>query len=100
MGFLYTLDATVSGYQVTSMWDNLSSVMNGFYMTPTNQPDPHNLRWVNIICDMLIPQRGILGGWTMLMPCPQPSVASRCAAARRTTRARWRCWACLRAACR
>ena len=69
MGFLYTLDATVSGYQVTSMWDNVSSVMNGFYMTPTNQPDPHNLRWVNIICDMLIPQRGILGGWTMLMPC-------------------------------
>ncbi|MBO5501094.1 MAG: hypothetical protein J6A48_03645, partial [Clostridia bacterium] len=39
------------------------------YQTPTNQPDPNNLRWVNIICDMLIPQRGILGGWTMLMPC-------------------------------
>lgn len=68
MGFLYTLDATVEGYSVTSMWDNLRNVMNGYYQTPTNQPDPHNLRWVNIICDMLIPQRGILGGWTMLMP--------------------------------
>jgi len=68
MGFLYTFDATVEGYSVTSMWDNLRNVMNGYYQTPTNQPDPHNLRWVNIICDMLIPQRGILGGWTMLMP--------------------------------
>ncbi|MCI6376559.1 MAG: hypothetical protein MR842_02195 [Clostridiales bacterium] len=68
MGFLYTLDATVEGYSVTSMWDNLRNVMNGYYQTPTNQPDPHNLRWVNIICDMLIPQRGILGGWAMLMP--------------------------------
>lgn len=69
MGFLYTLDATVDGYEVTSLWDNLRNVMQGYYQTPTNQPDPHNLRWVNIICDMLVPQRGILGGWTMLMPC-------------------------------
>ena len=68
MGFLYTLDATVDGYQVTTMWDNLRNVMQGYYQAPTNQPDPHNLRWVNILCDMLVPQRGILGGWTMLMP--------------------------------
>jgi len=69
LGFFYTLDATVEGYQVTTMWDNLRTVMQGYYQTPTNQPDPHNIRWVNIICDMLVPQRGILGGWTMLMPC-------------------------------
>ena len=69
LGFFYTLDATVDGYGVTTLWDNLHTVMNGYYQTPTNQPDPHNLRWVNIICDMLVPQRGILGGWTMLMPC-------------------------------
>ncbi len=68
LGFLYTIDATVDGYSVTTMWDNLRTVMQGYYQTPTNQPDPHNLRWVNIICDMLVPQRGILGGWTMLMP--------------------------------
>ena len=68
LGFFYTLDATVEGYQVTTMWDNLRTVMQGYYQTPTNQPDPHNIRWVNIICDMLVPQRGILGGWTMLMP--------------------------------
>ena len=69
LGFLYTIDATVDGYTVTHFSDNLRTVMQGYYQTPTNQPDPHNLRWVNIICDMLVPQRGILGGWTMLMPC-------------------------------
>lgn len=70
MGFLYTLDATVqNGVVTSSLWDNLRNVMEGYYQTPTNQPDPHNLRWVNIICDMLVPQRGILGGWTILMPC-------------------------------
>ena len=69
LGFFYTIDATVEGYSVTGLWDNLRTVMQGYYQTPTNQPDPHNLRWVNIICDMLVPQRGILGGWTMLMPC-------------------------------
>ncbi len=68
LGFFYTIDATVDGYGVTTLWDNLRTVMQGYYQTPTNQPDPHNLRWVNIICDMLVPQRGILGGWTMLMP--------------------------------
>ncbi len=69
LGFFYTLDATVDGGTVTSMWDNLRNVMEGYYQTPTNQPDPHNLRWVNIICDMLVPQRGILAGWTLLLPC-------------------------------
>lgn len=45
LGFFYTLDATVNGYEVTTMWDNLANVMQGYYQTPTNQPDPHNLRW-------------------------------------------------------
>ena len=69
LGFFYTIDASVQGYSATRLWDNLRTVMEGYYQTPTNQPDPQNLRWVNIICDMLVPQRGILGGWTMLMPC-------------------------------
>ena len=69
LGFFYTLSGTVEDGTVTTLWDNLRTVMDGFYKTPTNQPTPNNLRWVNIICDMLIPQRGILGGWTMLMPC-------------------------------
>ena len=69
LGFFYTLSATTDGLRHTTLWDNLKNVMQGYYQTPTNQPDPNNLRWVNIVCDMLIPQRGILGGWTMLMPC-------------------------------
>lgn len=69
LGFFYTLSGRVENGYVSTVWDNLYNVMNGYYQTPTNQPDPNNLRWVNIICDMLIPQRGILGGWTMLMPC-------------------------------
>ena len=52
---------------VTTAWDHLRTVLTGYYQTPTNQPDPNNLRWVNILCDMLVPQRGILGGWTMLL---------------------------------
>ncbi|MDD3214551.1 MAG: hypothetical protein PHY64_12825 [Eubacteriales bacterium] len=69
LGFFYTLSGTAEGGAVSAtVWDNLYNVMTGYYQTPTNQPNPNNLRWVNIICDMLVPQRGILGGWTMLMP--------------------------------
>ena len=68
LGFFYTLSGTVENGVVTTVWDNLRTVMEGYYQTPTNQPDPNNLRWVNILCDMLVPQRGILGGWSMLMP--------------------------------
>ncbi|MBP3541553.1 MAG: hypothetical protein J6K72_07060 [Clostridia bacterium] len=68
LGFFHTLSADTGSGTVT-VWDNLRNAMTGFYKTPTNQPDPYNLRWVNMICDMFVPQRGILGGWTMLMPC-------------------------------
>jgi len=69
LGFFHTLCGSVQNGVTTTLRDNLHTVMNGFYKTPTNQPDPYNLRWVNMICDMFVPQRGILGGWTMLMPC-------------------------------
>ena len=68
LGFFFTLSGTTDGGVITTAWDHLRTVMEGYYKTPTNQPDPNNLRWVNILCDMLVPQRGILGGWTMLMP--------------------------------
>ena len=87
LGFFYTLDATSSGYSVTTFRDNLQTVMQGYYQTPTNQPDPHNLRWVNIICDMLVPQRGILGGWTMLMPALNLLVPPLCQRQRHSSRA-------------
>ncbi len=69
LGFFYTLSGRAENGVVTNALSNLRNVMQGYYQTPTNQPDPNNLRWSNIICDMLIPQRGILGGWTMLLPC-------------------------------
>jgi hypothetical protein len=68
LGFFYTLGGTVVNGVKTTLWDNLNTILTGYYQTPTNQPDPNNLRWVNILCDMLIPQRGFLGGWSMLMP--------------------------------
>ena len=45
----------------------LKEVFTGFYRTPTNMP-ALNLRWVNVICDMMIPQRTLLTGWMALLP--------------------------------
>ena len=61
LGFLYTLDG------VAKDPSTLKEVFTGFYKTPTNQPDL-NLRWVNVICDMMVPQRTLLTGWTLLIP--------------------------------
>ena len=73
-GFMYFFDrlggaSTVgaligeSGYA-----NNLSYLLNDFYVTPTNLPRI-GLRWVNPIVDMLIPQRATLFGWAFLFPC-------------------------------
>lgn len=43
------------------------SIFTGFYTTPTNLVD-YNLRWVNIIADMLLPQRATLFGYAVLFP--------------------------------
>ena len=61
LGFMYVLDGAA---QDPTM---LREVFTGFYRTPTNMPDL-NLRWVNVICDMMIPQRTLLAGWTVLLP--------------------------------
>lgn len=61
LGFLYTFDGV---FKDPSM---LREVFTGFYKTPTNMPDL-NLRWVNVICDMMVPQRTLLAGWCMLLP--------------------------------
>lgn len=42
-------------------------IFSGYYMTPTNLPDL-NLRWSNILVDMMVPQRTFLAGWTALLP--------------------------------
>ncbi len=60
-GFCYVLD---------TVWKDpsaLKNVFTGFYGAPANMVE-HNIRWVNVVCDMLIPQRTFLGGWTMLIP--------------------------------
>ena len=61
LGFLYALDGV--GRDATAFRE----IFTGFYRTPTNQPDL-NLRWVNVICDMMVPQRTLLAGWTALIP--------------------------------
>ena len=40
-------------------------LFTGFYHTPTNLTDK-NIRWVNVIVDMLLPQRASLFGWAVL----------------------------------
>lgn len=61
LGFLYTFDGALKDPTM------LNNVFTGFYQTPTNMPEL-NLRWVNVIADMMIPQRTLLGGWTVLLP--------------------------------
>lgn len=61
LGFLYTFDGV---FKDSTM---LKNVFTGYYQTPTNMPDL-NLRWVNVICDMMVPQRTLLCGWTLLLP--------------------------------
>ena len=61
LGFLYTFDGV---FKDATM---LKNVFTGFYNAPTNMPDL-NLRWVNVICDMMVPQRTLLTGWMMLTP--------------------------------
>ncbi|MEX1377918.1 MAG: hypothetical protein AB1Z23_10685 [Eubacteriales bacterium] len=45
----------------------MHSLFNDYYMAPTNYP-PLNLRWVNVICDMLVPQRTFLIGLSVVVP--------------------------------
>ena len=51
-GFIYFLGGKYS----------FSQLLSGFYITPTNLVD-EDLRWVNVVCDMLIPQRTTMAGW-------------------------------------
>ena len=79
LGFLYSLD--MAGISLGSLgnnelkygtWlDRLNTIFNGWYQTPANHAefDTYNLRWSNIIADMLVPQRTFLAGWVFLFPC-------------------------------
>ncbi len=61
LGFLYTFDG------VTQDNSRLMAALFDFYQTPTNMPDL-NLRWVNVVADMMLPQRTLLAGWVMVIP--------------------------------
>ena len=71
LGFLYDFDQA-GGWEANgtpTFWARIRAILMGFYKTPTNQPDPNNLRWSNVIADLMIPQRTLLGGWCMALPC-------------------------------
>lgn len=44
-----------------------SDLFSGFYLTPTNLVN-ENIRWVNVIADMFLPQRATLFGYAILFP--------------------------------
>lgn len=62
LGFIYFMDS------LRGNPENFTRIFSAFYETPTNYIDG-NVRWVNIICDMLIPQRATLFGYTALLAC-------------------------------
>jgi hypothetical protein len=61
LGFLYTLDRVIADPS------RLRAALFDFYNAPTNMP-ALNLRWSNVIADMMIPQRTLLAGWLMGIP--------------------------------
>ena len=60
LGFLYFTGLGSAGY-------NFSDIFTGFYTTPTNLVE-QNIRWVNVIADMLLPQRATLFGYSVIFP--------------------------------
>ncbi len=72
LGFLYDFDLAGGSREAgwfSTVAERIRHILTGYYKTPTNQPDPNNLRWSNVICDLMIPQRTLLGGWCMVIPC-------------------------------
>ncbi len=61
LGFAYFLDWT------KEQTYRFSDIFTGFYTTPTNLVDC-NIRWVNVIADMFLPQRATLFGYALLFP--------------------------------
>lgn len=59
LGFLYFIDWSAGEHY------QLSDIFTGYYTTPTNLVG-NNIRWVNLIVDMLLPQRSTLFGYAVL----------------------------------
>ncbi len=60
-GFAYFLSGAKDAPQ------NFTRIFTAFYETPTNLVD-RNIRWVNVIVDIMLPQRASLFGWSLLFP--------------------------------
>lgn len=80
LGFLYLVDMQgeiLGRYEsnelqaVRGLWNRVQAVLNGWYQTPANHREfgTYNLRWSNVIVDMMVPQRTTLGGWCQVIPC-------------------------------
>ena len=80
LGFLYLVDmqgealgtASSNALQsVRGLWERIQWVINGWYQGPANHAEfaTYNLRWSNVIVDMMVPQRTTLAGWTEVIPC-------------------------------
>ena len=56
---------------VSGLWERIGIVLNGWYQTPANHQEfaTYNLRWSNVIADMMVPQRTTLAGWALVLPC-------------------------------
>ncbi|MBQ9010962.1 MAG: hypothetical protein IJ088_16770 [Clostridia bacterium] len=62
LGFLYDFDLAFR-----DNFERILEIFTGYYKTPANQPEL-NLRFSNVIADLMIPQRSLLGGWAMVLP--------------------------------
>ena len=62
LGFLYDFDMAFK-----DNFARVQEIFTGYYKTPANQPE-FNLRFSNVIADLMIPQRALLGGWAMGIP--------------------------------
>ncbi len=80
LGFMYLFDmqgAVLGQYgqnqlqSVAGLWPRIQQVLSGWYQTPANHAEftTYNLRWSNVIVDMMVPQRTTLAGWTQVIPC-------------------------------
>ena len=70
-GRLYQINKLVLGRSVggTGVSGRIKYILEEYYQAPTNRPGDLNLQWSNVICDLMIPQRTLLGGWCMVIPC-------------------------------
>ena len=61
LGFAYLFD------QVGRDPSRLYEAFTGFYKAPANLID-YNVRWVNVLVDMMLPQRTLMAGWLAVIP--------------------------------